>query len=143
MSSLAERVAEVVGSALYSDEAVRDLPPNTPPSDAIIVEGIVNSFAFDPKRLEATRATVIQLISEIVADQFYKDVDGGWSFLNLCVDRTDEQWCEHRIADDFVCICIALGLAGFCAPRYFWRFLPGGMPYIWFERPSASLMAQA
>lgn len=143
MSNLAARVAEVVGASLYSDEAVRQLPPNTPPANAIMVEGVLNTFAFDPKRLEANRVTVRQLISEIVQDTFYKDVGGGWSFLNLCIDAAGEQWAEHRTADDFTCICIALGLAGFCAPRSMWPFLPGAAPYIWFERPVNTTEASA
>ena len=91
---LAERVKDLyVGDegVMYREGEFSD---GVPPSDAVLVEGIVRKFAYHPQRLEAARPKVAQLIREIVADEFLKGKGGGCSFLSLCEDRNGVQWGE-------------------------------------------------
>lgn len=104
-----------------------------PPPAAIMVEGLVRNFGFHPIRLEEARPKVVKLIGQIVQDPFLKSKGGGWSFLNLCMDRNEQQWAEHPTMEEFVCLCIGLKLASYCMPRSMWPMFPGEVPYIQFE----------
>lgn len=130
---LAERVKDLyVGDegVMYRESEVVE---GKPPDGAIVVEGIVNNFAYHPQRLEAARPKVAQLIREIVSDEFLKSKGGGFSFMSLCEDRSGEQWGEHPDMETFMCLAIGLKLAGYCVPKMLWPALPGGMPYVWFD----------
>lgn len=104
-----------------------------PPKDAVIVQGVVRTFALHPGRLEALRESVVALTMEIVSDKFMRGKGDGASFLELCYDRNGSQWGEHRSVEAFMCLAIGLGLAGYCLPREMWPTLPGSVPYVWFQ----------
>lgn len=136
----AARVNEIVLDCLFRDA---ELEEGRPPPNAIVVEGIVRRMGFHPGRLAQNTPKILELIKEIVADPFLVPENGGgggWSFLNLCVDRAGEQWGEHRDMEDFFLLAAACGLAGGCTPRALWGILPGGVPYLWFrnELPPAT-----
>lgn len=133
VNSKAGRVRKLVSESLYKDEDLKGLKPGEAPPGAVIFEGIMRKYGFDPVRLEANREKVRALIAETVPNEFLKSGGGGYTFLNLCVDRSGDQWAEHPTLDDFIALSGALGMAGFCMPRDFWSFLPGGVPYVWFD----------
>jgi hypothetical protein len=116
---------------LYRDDEIQE--EGKPPEGAVVVEGIVRTFAFHPDRLEQSRPEVENIIREVVCDPFLKGIGGGCSTLTLCEDRSGQQWAEHRTIEELCCLAIGLKLAGWCAPRELWKVLPGGMPYVWFE----------
>ena len=124
---------------LYKNEEIT--APGVPPEGAIVVEGIMRTFVFHPGRLEQSRPEVESIIREVVADPFFKGSGDGYSFLALCDDRAGHQWAEHPTMEELCCLAIGLKLAGWCAPREVWKVLPGGMPYVWFERPAATVAA--
>lgn len=103
-------------------------------SKACRAEGVVMKAGFEPSRLEAQRATVVAMITEL-QDPFFEDTGGGWSFLKLCERRDGEIWGQHQDCDALLCLALALGLASYCiADRDMWAALPGGVPYIVFRR---------
>lgn len=109
--------------------AIRDVPDN-----AVMSNGVTRMYGFHPDRLEEKRQEIIDLIEEIVDDGFLVDKGGGQSFLNLCKDRSGNQWTGfHLVMEAFLCLAQSLKLAGFCAPYEMWNMFPSGMPYVWFR----------
>lgn len=101
---------------------------NTAPEGWIICEGVVTRAMFNKARLEGHREDIFSMLSELPA-QFLETEGGGWSFLNACMTRDNEQWGEHRNIDCLICLGIGLGLVSFPMPKEMWHILPGGMPY--------------
>jgi|SRR5690606_34870302 len=126
--SPAARIVEAMAQSLYDDPAITE-----PPDGSVIVRGIVHTFAMDPQKLEKQRETVTNVIKEVVSDAFFVGKGGGWSSLNLCLDRQGDQWCERPTMEALCVLSIGLGLAKWCLPRDLWPVLPGGMPYIQFN----------
>lgn len=122
-----EVVNEVFMDCLHRPEEV----PNAQiPADAVVVEGILNTFAFHRERLESHRAEV-QAWLALLPIAFRKNGGGGWSFLNACNQEGGEQWTGlHRRMDQLFTLAIGLGLAKWLMPRDMWDALPGGMPYV-------------
>ena len=68
---------------------------------------------------------------EQLPDKFHKEKGGGWSFLNLCMDKYRRQWTDlHSVCDMLVCLGIATGHLSFPMPRDLWNISPGEMPYV-------------
>jgi len=127
--NLSEEVRSIMRACLYSPEEVTD---GKPPEGAIIVEGVMHKFGLDPKRVEKQRSRIRYVLDQM-PDNFHRTRGGGWSFLNLCVDKEENQWGEHPVMDDLVCLGLATNMAGFCMPRDSWHMLPGGVPYVWIN----------
>ena len=90
------------------------------------VEGLTRMFGLHPQRLEEKRELVTALLAELPAE--FKE---GWTFLNLCTTKNDEQWTSmHRICEQLVVMAIGLGLMEYCMLREMWVILPGGVPYL-------------
>jgi hypothetical protein len=99
----------------------------------IMVYGIVNTVAFHMDRLYQHREEVIELVKQLPEDYFIHSEGAGGSFVNLCMDRNDRQWAEHRNIEELVLLALALDIATYLMPRKLWVALPGGMPYIQFD----------
>lgn len=130
--SLAEQVDTLFRSCLFNDDEMEEGKPK-PGLEPVIAEGIVMKVGFHPGRIVEAKPKVQALIAQIVNNEFLKSKGGGMTFLNLCIDRTGQQWGEHRTQEQLVTMAIANGLAGYCLPKDMWSVLPGGMPYVWFE----------
>jgi hypothetical protein len=126
----ARLIEEVLRDCLFKDEELVDGVPTVPP---IKVEGIVRTFGFHPDRIEKHKATILGWIDD-VPRVFLKEHGGGMSFLQLCHDRSDELWGQHKDMEELFVLCRAIGHAGFCLPPHMWGALPGGMPYVWFSK---------
>jgi hypothetical protein len=105
---------------------------STPPADSIVVEGVVNTFAFHPGRIAENTPDIAALLALLPAP--FKadgpDSGGGWSFLNACVTKDGVQWTDlHRTVEALVVLGIAAGKVAWMLPRKIWSALPGGMPY--------------
>ncbi len=128
--SHADRVLAMVRDCLYCDA-----PLTVVPEDIVRVDGIVHTFGFNPKFVEANRSKIESLIEEIVPEPFHKDGGGGWTFLSLCNNKRDEQWADdHATVEALYVLAAAIGRARFCMPREWWHALPGGVPYVQFDR---------
>jgi hypothetical protein len=122
MELTAENVVETLKSCLFED-AEPDI------SKAVIVEGIMNKFGFDPERLKAKTADIVSMLEQLPTS-FQKNGGGGHSFLAAC-DRADGvQWTGlHKTMDELFVLGMAVGKVRLCLPRDMWKALSGGMPY--------------
>lgn len=125
MELTAENVVATITSCMFKD----DVPREEIEKRAVIVEGIMCKFGFDPERLKAKEADITSMLEQL-PKQFRKEVGGGYSFLAAC-DREDGiQWTGlHKTMDELFAMGMAIGKVSLCLPRNMWHALPGGMPY--------------
>lgn len=120
-----ERVHAIISDCLWKDdeEFVEAADHET------TVEGITQTFSFNPERLESHREEIEGMLKSLPSE-FDKDNGGGWSFLNACMDRNGFQWTGlHMRMDELFVLGTALGRVESLLPRDMWSALPGGMPY--------------
>lgn len=129
MDDIAEKVDAILRHCLYKSEEISD---GKVPADAVEAKGILHNFYFHPQRLESHREDVAKILVEMPS-AFHRTSGGGWSFLQLCMDKNDNQWGEHSNMEQLVCLAIGLGMGKYCMPRDLWPALPGGMPYVVFD----------
>lgn len=104
-----------------------------PHDTAVVAEGVMVKVGFHPERLEAARDKVKAMLDEL-PEEFRQSKGGGWTFLNMCMDRHGEQWTGlHSTQDELCMMAIALGLVEFQLPRDMWKVLPGGVPYLVYK----------
>lgn len=116
------RVTEILMDCLFREDE--------PMEPRVEAEGVINRFGFHPERLESHREEIGKMLAELPVD-FQKNIGGGGSFLNACMDRNGEQWTGfHKVMDQLFVLGIATGQAKYVLPREMWSALPGGMPYI-------------
>lgn len=94
----------------------------------VVVNGITLDVGFHPGRLEENKEKIIALLAEL-PDPFHEKSGGGWSFLNACNDKHNNQWGEHRHMELLFLLGMAIGKVSCLVPRESWAILPGGMPY--------------
>ena len=124
MKLTSKNVEKIFMDCLFKDEATQEEKEN-----AIIVEGIMNNFGFDPQKIEAHEEDISSLLKQL-PQQFRENFGGGWSFLNACMRDDGEQWTGlHAIQEQLLALGVAAGWAKIQLPRQFWSALPGGMPY--------------
>lgn len=95
------------------------------------IRGVLIDFYFKPSEVASHREDIISMLS-VLPDEFYCGRGGGWTFLNLCIDRTGRQWTDsHQICDTLVCLGLAIGVVDFTfKQRELWQCFPGCMPYL-------------
>lgn len=97
-------------------------------SNGVTVEGIRMTVTFHPERLQKNAADITAMLHELPVPFFSSDT--GWSFLYMCEDKRGDQWTgQHAIAEELLCMGLALGKITYTGPRETWHDLPGGMPY--------------
>ncbi len=101
-----------------------------PTENHIAASGVMIKIGFSPERIEENKETISQMLDEL-PDSFKKSGGGGMSFLDMCEDKSGEQWTGlHTTVDMLVCLGLAANKISYTLPREFWEALPGGMPYI-------------
>jgi len=120
MELTTENVSKIVKDCLYKE--------NEDNSDAIITNGVICNFGFNPKKIESNKQDIYTLLKQL-PKEFQKDSGGGMSFLNACLDNKGNQWGEHRDIDSLLCLGIASKQAQILLPKEFWTVMPGGIPY--------------
>lgn len=126
MALTTDRVRAVMKDVLFRDD---EMPADGEvPFGAVVVDGVLNRYAFHPTRLEELRAEIIEMLSEL-PDEFRADGGGGWSFLNACLDRHGNHWAEHPTIEQLLVLGIGVDAAQILMPREMWAVLPGGLPY--------------
>jgi hypothetical protein len=133
MDLTSQNVNAIIVDCLYRSEELQGLKDGAAPEGAILVPGITHDFGFHPERLQAHKDEVLSFIEQLPVN-FLREPGGGWSFLNLCMTKDDEQWGEHLDCEALYVLAAGLKLAGFCLPKKMWEILPGGMPYVWFSK---------
>lgn len=120
----AGRVEEILIHSLVSENDHVD-GKKLNDDEVIVVNGIINNYAFHKERLLSHKEEVLAFVENL--DPELKD---GISFLGLCVDKDGSQWGEHRSCENLMCLAIGLGLMRYVLPRESWTFLPGGVPLL-------------
>lgn len=123
------------GNSPDAEKVVKDLAEK---GDVVMVPGIVNTYVFDPDRLEAHRDDVLSMVRQL-PDAFDVKGGGGWSFLNMCETAKGDLWAEHRGMETLACLAIGLGFGTWMLSKEFWAAMPGGMPYIMFAFDGSTL----
>lgn len=124
---------EILKHCLFEeDECPRENGEVQIPKDAVLVDGIVNKYAFHPGRIEEKRAAIQALLAE-TPDEFHTAKGGGMSFLRLCMDRHGNHWGEHVNMEGLIALAIATNQGRYCLPREYWQRLPGSVPYVMFD----------
>lgn len=119
----AEKVKNIFVDCLYRNNEV---VANEIPKEAIIVKGITLTVGFNPKRLEPHKEEIENMLNKL--NDTYKK---GWSFLNMCFDKNDEQWTgSHKTMEQLMILGMAINKIEYCCDREMWSMLPGGVPYI-------------
>lgn len=97
--------------------------------DGLVIDMPVDSVAFDPAKIEQNKTLIFKMLMELPT-QFRQSDGGGWSFLQACMDRHDNQWTSfHRTMGFLFALGEAAGFVKPLLPRDMWQMLPGGMPY--------------
>jgi len=130
-----KQIQDIMMASLYKTEELED--KSKPPEDAIIVHGITQRFGFHPERIKEQRPAIKKLLDEMPIEFHRKHGGGGWSFLQLCLDKNGNHWGEHINMQDLCVLAIGSGLGEWCFPREIWPALPGGVPYVMFDTESA------
>lgn len=129
MKLTAENVANLVRSSLFKEP--EGVIPDQFRAECIargkIVKGIVHNFCFDPERLAANKADIMDLLNQL-PNAFHQSHGGGWSFLNACYDKDGWQWGEHANMEELFCLGMAVDAVRELMPDMRECF-PGGMPY--------------
>lgn len=122
MELTSENVVETVKACLFETE-----PEDA--SKAVIVEGVVGKFGFDPERLKAKETDIVSMLQQL-PKEFQQGSGGGYSFLGACNRADGVQWTGlHARMDELFCLGLAVGKVKACLPRAMWSVLPGGVPY--------------
>lgn len=101
-----------------------------PTDPHVVAEGVQLRVGFNPERLKDAEPAIVEMLNDL-PDQFKEGGGGGWSFLNMCNDKDDNQWADlHQTMDELVTLGVAIGKVSFQLPRELWSVLPGGMPYV-------------
>lgn len=125
-------VRTVMIDCLWPDEDIASLDRDAFKAQSIIVNGITAKFGFKPnavKRYEARIKSWLQHLNPA----FTNPRLGGWSFLQLCMDKDDNLWGQHVDCEALMVLAMAVRCCMYLLPRDIWSALPGGMPYLFFN----------
>jgi hypothetical protein len=100
----------------------------------ISTEGVSIGGDFQVKELNKHRQRITEMISQL-PETFLQHEGGGWSFLNLCLNKDGQQWTDsHEVCDMLVCLGLAIDKIEFnIKDRSKWWSMPGGMPYVFIK----------
>lgn len=109
------------------------LAENPNAHNAVTVEGIMHTASFDRAKLADSHGRIAGMLDQLPSE--FKAHDrgggGGWSFLNACMDRDNNQWTGlHLTMEKLFLLGFATDQAQWCLPREMWDALPGSMPYV-------------
>lgn len=124
----ADAVETIIVYCLFDED---EAPEGKVPDDAVLIDGIMNRWAFHPGRLEKKRLDIVALLSEL-SDVFFNirsGGGGGYSFLAACTDRNGNLWGQQFSVDQLFSLGRAIRVVTELLPRKYWSALPGGMPY--------------
>lgn len=122
MKLTAENVNFIFGDCLFRNDEDT--------ANAVKTEGIMCEVWFHPARLKSHKAEIVEMCNEL-PDNFKASSGSGWSFLNLCINKSKEQWTgDHRQMEQLMLLGLASGKMQLLTKRKLWEILPGGMPYV-------------
>lgn len=120
MKLTAENLEKVILECLFK--------PNEDTTNYVLGEGVRVKMGFHPERLKANEGNILSMLKDL-PDEFLASKGGGYTFLNACMTRDNDQWGEQQDVDKLITIGMAVKKVSFTMPREMWDVLPGGMPY--------------
>src|SRR6478735_6010944 len=91
----------------------------------IYEHGVKIEVYFKTSELKKYRQRITEMISQL-PETFLQHKGGGWSFLNLCLNKDGQQWTDsHEVCDMLVCLGLAIDKIAFCLHRDMWSIFPG------------------
>lgn len=123
MKLTSENVTATFFNCMY-----KEAPEDT--SEAVLAEGIITKVGFDPIKIKENENDIRELLMQL-PDEFHVGKGGGYTFLNMCLDKDGSQWADtHQTQEQLLLLGLAIKKIQYCLPRDVWSALPGGMPYI-------------
>ncbi len=118
-------------SLLFKEDDPNEVKDGKPMVEPKLGQGLrVKNFGFFPARIEAKKEEIKEMLLQL-PNEFMESGGGGWSFLNACVTKEDEQWTGfHETMEQLFAMGNALGLCEYQLPREVWSAMPGGVPYV-------------
>ena len=107
------------------------LPVETPATTLGLrrVLGLSTIFGFQRDLLEERRDQIIEMVSEVPA----RFIMSEGSLLDVGRRRDNTVWTEDdSVKEQFCCLAIAIGYAGWIGDRKMWKNFRGEMPYVVF-----------
>lgn len=134
IENLSAEVERVFKDCLYTPEEVERIGEEGIEKTCVRAMGITCEVGFHPFRLGIHEPEIQRFVEEM-QPEFFEDSGGGWTFLNLAIDRHGRQWTDlHQRMEQLVQLAIATGLGSYCLPRELWSAMPGAVPYVVFTR---------
>lgn len=112
---------------IFTDCLFEEQP--TKGSKYILVKGLTVTVGFNPTKIKQHENEIIDLLNQINPN-FKESVGGGYSFIYLCNDLNDNQWCDQPVAQEFMLLAMAVGRMTYSIDRTLWAALPGRVPYL-------------
>lgn len=122
------RVDEIFRDCLYNTEDVSKSTEEELEKKAVKVDGITSKFGFNPEKIKIYEKEIFEVLLNL-PNEFKRSSGGGWSFLNACVDKENNQWGEHQNIEQLMCLGLAIKKVDLQMPKEMWKMLPGGMPF--------------
>ena len=124
-----QAVTDIFMDCLFKDGELID--NSKPYGEYIEVEGLHNKFGFNPESVERNKTKILELLEQLPLPFRHRE-GGGWSFLQACMNKDNEQWTSlHKTMDELFCLGMAIGVVEYLLPdRDLWKVMPGGMPYL-------------
>jgi hypothetical protein len=125
MELTSENVERTVLGCLFDEK-----PTGIELSKAVVVEGIVRKYGFDPEKLKNHEEDIFSMLKQL-PKSFMKSCGGGMTFLDACYREDGIQWTGfHQSMEALFCLGIAIKKVQFSMPKDMWSILPGGVPYL-------------
>lgn len=126
----AEEVQEIFFNCMWSDKQIETLGEEYLLNNSLVFEGLTIKAAFNPERIEYHAKRITEILGEL-NPQFFPEGGGGSSFLQLPFTKDDEQWGEHRNAEQLMLLGMAIYKVKYAlSDRKMWVAFAGHMPYL-------------
>lgn len=99
----------------------------------LIINPTCNGFAgFYPEKIELHRAEILEMLRMLPIEFWDKESggSGGWSFINMVINRDNIMWGSQHDANMLMALGVATGHMQYMFEPHVWQFLPGGVPYV-------------
>ena len=144
-------VSETFDICFINDDQLVEIEAN--PTNCKQCESVMGPRHMRIDKLEENRERIVSWLSAL-DDAYRRSVGGGYTFLNMCVDRDGQQWTGfHMVQNQLVMLGNGIGMCSILYIKDFIRnampdlsdteldefveqqglALPGGMPYIVVE----------
>lgn len=117
----AKRVHEIFNDCLFKDGENHD--------EFLPASGLTVNVGLHPQRIESYADEIHSMLLNL-QDEFQEDKGGGYTFLNMVMDKEGNHCMEQMTAQELLLLGLASGWACTPMPRELWIALPGGVPYV-------------